>query len=227
MIFASPGRNRVRRKNRYLPPALALVASVAFATTAAAQTPLISFRPFLLVSGESFTAKKTFNGVFGPKSLRPFWGGGLNVAFKNGVFVELDASRWEQTGQRAFVVNDVVIPVGIAVTATVTPFDVVGGYRVRLNRWLHPYGAAGITRYAYKEVSDAIAVDADGNLDTSRTGLIVLGGAEIRLHKWVGVAADVAYTSVTGILGTGGISEQFREDNLGGTAIRVKVLVGR
>lgn len=186
----------------------------------------VSFRPFLLVSGQRFAAEKTFDGVFGHQTLRPFWGGGLQVSFRKGVFVEIDASRWEQAGQRAFVVNGTVIPVGLPVTATVTPFDVAGGYRLRLTRWLRPYGAAGVSRYAYREVSDPVAVDADENIDTSKTGFIAVGGAEIRVHRWVGVAADVAYTRVKGILGAGGISQQFGEDNLGGTAIRVKVLVG-
>jgi hypothetical protein len=55
----------------------------------------------------------------------------------------------------------------------------------------------------------------------------VLGGVEFRAHRWVGVSVDVHYTQVRGILGSAGISKEFGEDNLGGTAVRVKVLVGR
>ena len=59
------------------------------------------------------------------------------------------------------------------------------------------------------------------------TGYLVTGGAEVRITRWVGVAADVAYTHVTGIIGESGISKDFGEGNLGGTAFRFKVIVGR
>ena len=53
------------------------------------------------------------------------------------------------------------------------------------------------------------------------------GGAEFRLHRWIGVAADVQYSHVTGILGTGGVSQQAGESDLGGIAARFKLIVGR
>ncbi len=53
------------------------------------------------------------------------------------------------------------------------------------------------------------------------------GGVEIRLHRYVGVAIDVHYTYVPGILGNGGVSKQAGESDLGGIAARVKLIVGR
>ncbi len=53
------------------------------------------------------------------------------------------------------------------------------------------------------------------------------GGAEFRVHRWVGVSVDVQYTHVPGILGTGGVSQQAGETDLGGVAARFKVVVGR
>ena len=53
------------------------------------------------------------------------------------------------------------------------------------------------------------------------------GGAEFRLHRWVGLGADVQYTHVPGILGLGGVSQQAGENDLGGVAVRVKLVVGR
>ena len=61
----------------------------------------------------------------------------------------------------------------------------------------------------------------------NHTGYLVLGGVEVRAHRWVGVSVDVQYTKVTGILGGAGISKELGENNLGGTAVRVKALVGR
>ena len=54
-----------------------------------------------------------------------------------------------------------------------------------------------------------------------------MGGAEIRVSKWVGVAADVQYTRVPGMLGQGGVSQQVGETDLGGMAGRVRVILGR
>jgi hypothetical protein len=46
--------------------------------------------------------------------------------------------------------------------------------------------------------------------------------------RWVGVAADVQYTHVPGILGgTGTVSQQANENDLGGISGRLKVIVGR
>jgi hypothetical protein len=53
------------------------------------------------------------------------------------------------------------------------------------------------------------------------------GGAEFRLQRWVGLAVDVQYNHVPGILGTGGVSQQAGESDLGGVAARVRLVVGR
>jgi hypothetical protein len=56
---------------------------------------------------------------------------------------------------------------------------------------------------------------------------LAVGGVEIRLHRWVGVAVDAQYTHITGILGAGGVSKDAGESDLGGIAGRFKVLIGR
>jgi hypothetical protein len=88
-----------------------------------------------------------------------------------------------------------------------------------------PYAGIGVSRYAYVETSDF--ADPAENVDTAHVGYLVVGGAEFRLHRWVGVGVDAQYTRVTGILGGGGISRELGENNLGGTALRLKVMVGR
>ena len=121
--------------------------------------------------------------------------------------------------------NGQVFQLGIPLTARITPLEISAGYRFMASPRLIPYAGAGIARYAYTETSDF--ADAGENIDTTHTGYLVLGGVEVRAHRWVGVSVDVQYTQVTGILGSAGISKEFGEDNLGGTAVRVKVLVGR
>ena len=57
--------------------------------------------------------------------------------------------------------------------------------------------------------------------------MIFEGGVEIRLHRYIGVAVDLRYNYVPGILGEGGISQLADENDLGGIAARVKLVVGR
>jgi hypothetical protein len=203
---------------------LPLAAQTRRTTSAPDDAPAVSFRPFFLATTEQLAAKKTFDAVFG-QSRQPFWGGGVQVALQSGIYVEIGASRFKKTGQRAFAFNGQTFPLGIPLTATITPFEVTGGYRFRLSPGVIPYAGVGISRYAYVETSDFS--DAAENVDTAQWGYLIVGGAEFRVHRWVGVGVDAQYTRVTGILGSGGISREFGENNLGGTALRVKVMVGR
>ena len=188
------------------------------------EVPSVSFRPFFLFSAERPAAKQTFEAVFGD-SLQQFWGGGVQAAFRSGLYVEVAASRFEKTGQRVFVSNGQVFPLGIPLTARITPLEFSGGYRFAVSPRIIPYGGAGVARYAYTERSDF--ADPGEDVDTTHSGYLVLGGVELRVHRGIGASVDVQYTRVRGILGSGGVSKEFGENNLGGTAVRVKVLVGR
>ena len=212
---------------------IALLLTLMFAGPLAAQTgrpvaakpPAFSWRPFFLASGEQLAAGRTFDAVFGARSIQPFWGGGVQIGLRRGLFVEIAVSRFSATGQRAFVANGQLFPLGIPLTAAITPFEMTGGYRYKLSKVIVPYVGVGAGWYAYSETSRFN--DTGEDVAEGHAGLIVMGGAEFRVHRWVGVGVDAQYTRVTGILGTTGISQAFGEDDLGGTAVRVKILVGR
>ena len=215
---------------------LFIVLALGVSTPLAAQTrrpvsrpaaePVIRLRPFFLVTAQQFTAKPTFDAVFGSPTA-PFWGGGLQVAFRSGFFVDLTASRSNKTGQRAFVSEGKTYGLHIPLTVTETPFEVTAGYRFRLrtHRNVIPFIGGGLGSYTYTETSDF--ADASDNVETRGTGYVALGGVELRVHRWVGIAADLQYTYVTGILGMGGVSKEFGDTDLGGVAARVRVVVGR
>jgi opacity protein-like surface antigen len=194
------------------------------AATAYDDTPAISLRAFFLTAGESFAAKQTFNGIFG-QSFEPLFGGGLELVQNGKFFLDVAASRFSKTGQRAFRSNGQNFGLGIPLTVTITPFEVTGGYRYRLSPLIVPYAGIGVGSYGYKETSPSS--DAAENLDTRHAGFLVVGGAEVRLHRWVGISGDVQYTHVTGILGAGGLSKEAGENDLGGVAVRLRVIVGR
>jgi outer membrane protein W len=203
-----------------------LLLGLALAAPATAQDPpSLSIRPFVMGTTQSFTAADTFDATF-QKTRAPFFGGGVQVVMLDQIVVEVVASRFTQTGERAFRADaGSIFRLGIPLTATITPVEVTGGYRFPLWQHARPYVAAGFGSYAYKETSDFS--DPDENVDRRRSGFVVNGGFEFRLHRWIGASADVQYSRVKGILGTEGLSRQLGEDDLGGVAARFKLIVGR
>ncbi len=196
---------------------------LALSVPAAAQDESLSIRPFALGSVESFSAIDTFDAVFG-RTYEPFFGGGLQLV-QGGYFLELTASRLNQTGQRAFINGGQKFRLGIPLTAKITALEMTAGYRHRLSSRVLPYGAAGVGLYRYTESSTSD--EAGEGVDSRHTGFIANGGVEFRVHRWVGIAADVQYTHIPGILGSAGVSKQANENDLGGIAGRLKVIVGR
>jgi hypothetical protein len=187
--------------------------------------PAVSFRPFVLAAGQRPSAQTTFEAAFN-ESVQPFLGGGLQVAWRGGFFVEFGASRFKQTGERAFIDGGEVFRLGIPLTATITPLELAAGYRFGGPRSrLLPYGGGGIGSYGYKESSDFS--DPEEDVEVRHVGYLAVGGVEVRLHRWIGVTADAQYTHVPGILGSAGLSQNAGEDDLGGIAVRFRLIIGR
>jgi outer membrane protein W len=200
------------------------------AAAAHASEPLVTVRAFFLAAEEQFAAKTTFGATFG-KASQPLFGGGGQVVFRDGVYVDVSVSRFSKSGQRAFVFGGQSFGVGIPLTATLTPIEASVGYRFRLRHYRNiiPFVAAGIGRYHYIETSSETPSggSTSTDLDASHTGYLANAGVEFRFLKWVGASVDAQYTHVPGIFGTGGISQDAGENDLGGYAARVKVIVGR
>jgi Outer membrane protein beta-barrel domain len=188
--------------------------------------PAVSFRPFFLLAGQHASASTTFKAVF-DSAVLPFWGAGVEVAFRPGFFVDVTGSRFERDGQRAFINQGQVFKLNIPLTATITPLEVAAGYRFDTpsRRTIVPYAGAGVGWYQYKETSQFAAAGED--VDTRHVGFQALGGVDVRVHRWVSLAVDASYTHVPGILGDGGLSKEAGESDLGGIAARLRIMVGR
>ncbi len=202
----------------------ALALALLTAVPAFAQERSVSLRPFLLVTDERFAAQTTFKAVFG-SATEPTWGGGVDFTLGRHVFVDLAISRMSQSGQRAFISAGQVFQLGIPLHATLTPVELTAGYRIRHWKHIVPYVGAGIGWYGYRETAD-FAVAAD-DVDVRHTGFVMMGGAEFRVAKWIGVSGDAQFTKVPGILGQGGLSKDAGESDLGGVAARLRVILGR
>ena len=184
-------------------------------------------RGFFDVGAIKFTAAKSFEAVVGTPTATVFGGGG-EVVLPMGIFATVRASNIEKTGQRVFVFEGETFPLGIDTTIRIRPFEVSGGYRFGgLDRRVVPYIGAGLGWQRYEETSEF--ADDDENVDETFRGYHLLGGAELRVTRWFAVGGEFQWTTVPDSLGQdpNGVSTAFEETDLGGTAFRVRIVIGR
>ena len=213
---------------RRLVLAAAVAAALAAPGAVAAQPrESVSLQGFGMAGVMFFTASQTFDAIL-DNDRGPIFGGGLRLIIPGGPYLEVGAWRFSQDGERAFAGdNGQVFPLGIPTTVRMTPLEVAGGWRFPglFGRRVTPYLGAGFTSVRYEETSEFAA---DGEDVSDRfNGYHLTGGAELRLGGWVAITGDVMWTSVADAIGTGGVSEVFEEDDLGGTSIRVRLILGR
>jgi opacity protein-like surface antigen len=186
--------------------------------------PGIGIRGFGTFAIDWMTARDTFEAVTGSATVLGYGGGVQVTNLWRGLFVEASAERSAADGERVFVHQDEVFPLGIPLEVTMTPLDVVVGWRSPQGR-VTPFFGGGATFMRYEETSDF--ADAGDDIDERKTGFIVLAGAEASLARWIHLRGDVRYRQVSGVLGEGGASAAFDEDRLGGFGVAVKLMIGR
>lgn len=183
-----------------------------------------SLRGVIGVMYDKQTAADSFAAVTGEDTSVAYGAGVQGVNLWRGLFAEAFVERTSLDGERVFVANNEVFRLGIPLEITMTPIDVVGGWRATTGRF-STYGAAGVSRLTYKETSKF--ADADENVDEHYTGWVVLGGAEVGLARWVHVRGEVRYRRFEDALGAGGASAAFGETRLGGLGAALKIAIGR
>jgi hypothetical protein len=204
------------------------------------------------VGGIQFQAQDSFDAILESHGGLVYGGGG-QVLLPWGLYAEVAVWRFTRDGERAFVgPGREVFPLNIPLQVTLTPIELTGGWRYRhcpqparppqrpgapktpqprttparaCAPKLIPYAGGGFSSYKYTETSDFGTSDED--VDERFNGFHLLGGAEYRLMRWVAVGGEVVWSFVPDALGAAGVSAAFNEDNLGGTAFRVKISVGR
>jgi hypothetical protein len=199
--------------------ALALVGAAA---PAAAQTAdAIGFRAFGHYEIVNLTASKTFDAVLDTTSMTGVGGGGEVLRIWKGLFVRGAVSQMKDTGSRAFVFGNDIIPVDIPLEVKMRTVELAAGWRfpVGTRDRIALYAAGGALLLKYDETSDFAA--AGENVNESFNGFVFIGGAEFTVWKWIFAGVEGQYRSVPDAIGSAGISDVFNETNLGGTAVRV------
>jgi opacity protein-like surface antigen len=195
------------------------------ATTASAQTRDFMLRGFGDVGATTFTAEQSFGAILGSRSGKVF-GGGVEVVLPAGIFANVRASRFQETGQRVFLLDGEQFDLGIPTTVTLTPVQLTGGYRVPLAGRVVPYIGGGVGWYGFTETSQ-FATD-DETVDERFTGYHILGGAEVGLWRWLAIGGELQWATVPDAIGSdpNSVSHEFNESDLGGTTFRLKFVVG-
>lgn len=177
----------------------------------------------------SATAKDSFDAILDKTSGMDL-GAGAQLAWQSGrlrgLFVGVDISRFEETGQRVFVHDGEVFPLGIPLTLTLTPVELSAGYRVAPPRRRNGrvvaapvayFAGGGVGTVSYKESDD------EGAVSDSFTAYHVMGGADVKVWGPLQVGAEARYRWVPDGLGAGGVSDAFNETDLGGVTFRVRI----
>jgi hypothetical protein len=174
-----------------------------------------------------FTAAESFDAILGTHA-GPIFGGGARIGLPlGGLFVDVGASRFRAEGERVFVAGETIFPLGIPVEVIVTPLEISAGWRFAIPRApkFAAYAAGGLTSLKYQETSEFSTPSED--VEETFKGYHLLGGAEYKITRWLGVAGEATWTTVPDAIGESGVSEAFNESDLGGKSFRFKITIGR
>jgi hypothetical protein len=189
-----------------------------------AQSSGLGVRGYGSYGSTAFDATETLNAVAGSSRFANVGGGVTVTNLWRGLFVDIGVSQSKVDGQRVFVDGDTVYELAIPLNIAVRPIDVAAGWRVTAGR-LSTFVGGGLTSFSYEEKS-GFAEPAD-DLKVRRSGPLVLAGIDVTVVRWVQVGGEVRYRAVKGILGEGGASHAFGEDQAGGTSAGIRVSIGK
>ena len=189
--------------------------------------PGMRWRVFGVATNEWFQASRSFEAVYNSTSA-PAFGGGFDVLSGRHLFLQGEVVYLQRSGERVFVFEDEVFPLGIDQKLKLTTLAINGGYRFgRPASRITPYLGAGVVVAFYSERATGTTGGEDDSVSENGAGGQGLGGVEFRISRWVAAAVEGRYRYIPGIIGDAGVSREFSEDNLGGGSVAVKIVFGR
>jgi opacity protein-like surface antigen len=191
-----------------------------------AAEPAVRVRAVIEAGARTFTASQSFDAVLGSHA-GPLFGAGAEAVFGRTLFVSFGVSKFQKDGERVVVAGGEAFPNGIETTISIVPIEISAGWRFDDGRrTVIPYLGGGLSWHKYKETSEFATADED--VQFTKTGFQVVGGAEWRASRWLGVAGEAAWMGVPNAFTSAtGAAAAFDEDDLGGAVFRVKVVIGR
>ena len=190
------------------------------AARAQASSDRLGVRVFGDFAHQSFKAQESFDAVLGGSSGR-LLGGGAQVTWRR-LFLEVAASRFRSSGERVLSSGGRIYRLGVPTEVTIAPLEATAGYRLRFRRFV-PYAGVGAGSQHYKETSP-FSDDAE-KVSERHTSYHVLGGVELPVWRRVRAAVEARYRTVPDAIGLAGLSKDLGEQDLGGTSVRLKLIV--
>lgn len=203
--------------------AVLIAAAPVFAQTTSSER--IGGRVFGWGDWQQMTAKESFDAVTGSSSLSGAGGGAEVQRVWRGVFLRAAVSQMKADGERVFVHDGTVFPLGIPMELTMMPIEVGAGWRFKpVGGRLVPYVGAGALWVKYKETAEGET--ASERVQETYSGAVVFGGVDVSVWRFLSAGAEVAWRTAT-VKDPGGALEAFGENNLGGVSVRVMLSIGR
>ena len=168
-------------------------------------------------------AKNSAQAVFGSSGGLTF-GGAVRYTVWRGAFVSAGVRTFSKEGERVFVLSPggAVQKLGFPVSLRLTPVLLMAGYRFRHGRTIVPYAAAGASITSYSESSDVAGESFD--LSATQTGFVAAAGVEYGRSRFR-AGLELGYSKVPGVIGLGGVSKVYGEDDLGSFHVVGKIVV--
>lgn len=151
-------------------------------------------------------------------------GGAVRYTAWRGAFVSAGLRSFSRDGERVFLLSPAgaIQKLGFPVSVELRPFLLSAGYRFRHGQLVVPYASIGAAITSYSETSDVAGESFDS--DGSRTGFVGTAGVEVGRGMFR-VGAELGYSTVSGVVGLGGVSQVYGEDDIGGFHVIGKVAV--
>jgi hypothetical protein len=199
-------------------------ASPAYAQATGTSTPDSSFggRLFVHFEAQSMAASDSFDVVTGSTMMKGL-GAGLEVdGLWRSVFARVSASRFSQDGERVFIHEGEVFPLGVPMEITMTPIELALGWRFKAigSRGIVPYIGGGALIHKYREHTEGDTNAEEVN--ETYNGFTVFGGIEVPVWKRLSAGAEVGWRKAK-VNEPGGAMAAFGEDDLGGVTFRAMV----
>ena len=211
------------RKGWILRTAIEFIDPRPLAETRAPRRGELMVRGFGQFGGALFTARDSFEAILdSPFGLT--YGGGGQVVFRNGVFVQGDIDRFSKSGFQVIVSDDQLFRAAISDTVTMTALLATVGFRQQASNRIIGYIGGGIGWHVFEERS---SFPADPDARDGHFGFQIGGGAEYPVAPFAWLAGEVQWTTVPDGLGTSGVGPVFGEKDLGATRFRLKIIIGR
>jgi hypothetical protein len=161
------------------------------------------------------SAKAVFDGSTSGRAL----GGSARLSLTRSFFVGAGLHVFNKSdGQRVFVdgPGGTVFRLGHPLEIRLRPIYGFVGYRLRPDAVLVPYLAAGAGSASYRETSTVAGVTTAETISKfTWHGAAGLEYARGRL----GIGAEVRYTGIPDVIGLGGVSRVYNENDLGGISV--------